>query len=171
MRLTRIFFVAFVLVAMSGPAVAHGDLQSTDPERGTAVERPPKSVRITFTEAPTDDGRFEVLDGCGDDVFASLDRRRGDVELQVKEGESGRWTVTYRVISAVDGHATRGNFSFKVRGVKHCDRAEPGPTEDVAQPPPPVGEEPEGFPIVPVLIGAGVVVAAVVVRLIASRSA
>lgn len=172
MRLRTVCLGVVALVATCGPAFGHGDLQSTKPERGSTAQRAPKTVRITFTEAPTADGRFEVIDGCRDDVVAGIDRRGADVELQVKGGQPGRWTVTYRVISAVDGHATRGNFSFKVRGAKDCGVAEPAPTEgDVAQPPPPAEEEPEGsFPIVPVLVGGGLVVGAIVVRLIASRS-
>lgn len=166
--------IAFLISA--APVLAHGELQGTDPERGATIRRAPASVRITFTEPPAKGGRFEVLDGCGDSVIDGVGGRASNAELRVDGGEAGRWKVTYRVISAVDGHSTRGSFAFKVQGQTDCDQPQPdpgGPDDEVAQAPPRIDDDDErsgSFPLVPVLIGGGLVLAAVAVRVMGSRS-
>ncbi len=85
--------------------------------------------------------------------------------------------MTYRVISAEDGHFTRGEFAFRVAGKRDCAADEigtPGPratfgdgaAADDRTPP----TEPGGVPVVPVLLGGGaILVLAVAVRLFSSR--
>lgn len=163
-------------VVLSGVALAHGDIQSTDPEEGSHPVDPPDEVRITFTQAPTADSRFEVVDGCDNDVLAGVSGEGPNAVLEIEGGSTGAWTVRYRVISSVDGHPSRGNFSFLVgRGPLNCDEPTPDVTEDVppeAAPSPP-SDDPSGgtgFPVIPLLLGGAAVVAvAFAVRMFASR--
>lgn len=168
--------VALILVA-PGVAYAHGDVESTTPADGDHVAQPPEEVLITFSQPPTADSRFEVLDGCDDDVLADVEGEGPNAVLKIAGGSTGSWTVRYRVISATDGHSTRGNFSFLVgRGPLRCD--EPGlavETPDAMVTSPPAGAasddgESGDFPIAPVLIGGGVIVAlAAAVRMMSTR--
>lgn len=153
----------------------HGDLQATHPERGSSVKRPPKTVLISFTEAPSAGGRFQVVDGCGEQVLARVGGDGPDAELQVDGGQPGRWKVSYRVISSVDGHSTRGTFGFRVKGKKDCSEPPPASTGGKAVAPTAPAVPPErapsgSFPLLPVVAGAALVIGAVAVRLLGSRS-
>jgi hypothetical protein len=85
----------------------------------------------------------------------------------------GRWKVRYRVISDVDGHVTRGKFSFTVRGKSNCAARE----EDKDQTQADKSDEQEGFagdessgregsmPWLPIVLGSvGVLGAALLIR-------
>lgn len=168
-----------IVLALMGPASAHGDLQATEPERGSSVNNAPRTVRITFTEPPTADGRFGVRDGCGDAVLAAVGRDGREAELGVDGGEPGRWKVTYRVISSLDGHSTGGSFSFRVKGKQDCSDPQPAATDgttagdDGMAAERPLSDSDEaggGFPIIAILLGGVVVLGAIVVRVVASRS-
>jgi methionine-rich copper-binding protein CopC len=175
-RILAVVAVAVVLGA-PGAALAHGDVETTDPADGDHVVQPPTEVEITFGQPPTADSKFEVEDGCDQDVLADVRRDGATVALQVSPGGStGSWMVRYRVISATDGHLTRGNFAFLVgRGPLLCDDDEPEIDET------PGGRSPGGgaaagdsdgsdFPIVPVVVGGGVILAlAVAVRMMSAR--
>jgi methionine-rich copper-binding protein CopC len=170
----RLALLALVFVVVPAPAFAHGDIESTAPADGDHVIDPPTEVRIDFTQPPTADSKFEVADGCDRDVLAGVEGEGPNAVLRIEEGGStGAWEVRYRVISATDGHLTRGNFSFLVgRGPLRCDEPAPPDSTEVASPVPPEaagddGTNGDGFPVVPVLIGGGVIVAlAVAVRML-----
>ena len=157
--------------------MAHGDIESTTPAKGDHVGEPPTEVLISFSQPPTADSRFEVVDGCDEDMLAGVGGEGPNAVLEIRPGGStGTWTVRYRVISATDGHLTRGNFSFLVgRGPLRCGEEDPvvdetpevAPSDEVA-----AADDDDGndFPIVPVVIGGGVIVAlAVAVRMISGR--
>lgn len=167
----------FVALA-PGVALAHGDLQSTDPAGGSRVGKAPRAVEIVFTEAPTNDSRFQVIDGCGNDVFEQASGEGDTRRLSVNGGQAGKWIVTYRVISAEDGHFTKGEFSFRVTGERDCSRDEvgtPGPRESDG---PGVAEGPDGDVasvstepsiLLIVLAGGAVIVLALAARFFSSR--
>lgn len=168
---------ALFTVALSGVALAHGDLQSTEPADGSHPADPPTEVRITFTEAPTGDSRFTVVDGCDNDVLAGVSGEGPNAVLEIDGGSTGAWTVRYRVISSVDGHPSRGKFGFLVgRGPLNCDGADPvdDETPDSDESVPPSGGGPTSddgdLPVVPVLVGGVAIVAiALAVRMFAGR--
>lgn len=161
------------LSAAAVPAGAHGDIQATDPEPETTVRRAPRSIAVTFTEAPTANAVLEVTDGCKRNVGQGVDIADATATVRVAVGQPGKWNVSYRVISALDGHLTRGGYSFTVAGKKDCTPDEttddPGANPTKALPPGDDENEPEGSgaPVVPIALGAAALIA---VALIVRRS-
>ena len=160
------------LAVLTSAAWGHGDIRSTQPEANTRVRRAPHIVRIVFTETPTRDGRFEVLDGCGEDLLSEAGTHRGETQLGLHDGQPGTWTVSYRVISSVDGHPSRGSFSFTVAGKPDCGapNVTESPDDGAGALPPDDPANGGAIPLVPIAIGGGVIVAlAIAVRMFSSR--
>lgn len=159
------------LVASASPVAAHGDIQATDPRPESTVRRAPRSIAVTFTEAPTPQAVMKVTDGCKRNVGQGVDVTDATATVRVAVGQPGRWKVSYRVISSLDGHLTRGGYEFTVAGKKDCtpdenptDAPDDGATEAA---PPREDEEPagSGAPVVPIALGAvGLIVVALIVR-------
>ena len=141
MRRAGLLLMSVVVVALVVPAtaaLAHGDLAGTSPEDGDRVGRPPAEVRITLTEAPTRGAEARATDGCKKKVPSAVSVDGDDILLTLEGGEPGRWKVSYRAVSSVDGHRTRGNFGFTVTGNKDCrGDASEGPADDIDPPPGP----------------------------------
>jgi methionine-rich copper-binding protein CopC len=160
------------LCATAAPARAHGDIQATDPEARATVPRAPRSVAVTFTEAPTAQAVLRVTDGCNRDVGQGVDVAGATATVRVATGQPGRWRVSYRVISAVDGHLTRGGYAFTVAGEEDCipdeeATPEPGDAPPTRAAPPGDDDDPDGSgaPVVPIALGAaGLIVLALIVR-------
>lgn len=164
---------ALGMTALAAPAGAHGDIQASDPAPRSTVRRAPRSVAITFTEAPTAQAVLEVTDGCRRDVGQGVDVADATATVRVATGQPGRWRVSYRVISSLDGHETQGGYAFTVAGTKDCtpDR---GPTDDPGGEPTRAApraddrnDEPDGSgaPLIPIALGAaGLIVVALIVR-------
>ena len=168
---TRLVLVsAAAVMALTAPAHAHGEIQGTDPAKGARVPRAPGSVAVTFTEAPTAQARLEVTDGCRRDVTQTVDVADATATARVAVGQPGKWRVSYRVISALDGHETKGGYTFTVAGRKDCmpdDPATDAPEDGPDAAPTPEGEDVSGSsaPVVPIALGAiAVVVLAFIVR-------
>lgn len=137
MRNFILLALGIVVVLVSAPEVeAHALLLESSPVAGAVLQRSPQSVTTTFTEEPEPALSFiRVLDATGRQV------ERGPAQvvlgqpltLQVDLGslQTGAYTVTWRVVSRVDGHATAGTFAFGV-GV-----SPPAATEAAAISPPP----------------------------------
>ena len=121
MRRVRVVIALAVLgVALAAPrAGAHALLESSMPADGELLDEGPREVLLDFTEPP-DLGlsTVEVVDQTG----ALLET--GPLELASSEREvrlelpselaDGVYTVSWRVLSTVDGHVTAGGFSFGV---------------------------------------------------------
>jgi hypothetical protein len=159
------------IVTLASPAAAHGDLQGTDPEQLATVRRAPRSVAITFTEAPTAQAVLKVSDGCKRDVTQGIEVVDATATVRVAVGQPGRWRVSYRVISALDGHESKGFYTFTVAGRKDCTPDDPPATEtpggEAAATTNPEGRDVSGSgaPVVPIAFGAlAVVVLAFIVR-------
>lgn len=169
MRRALAFALLAVLLAPSA-ALAHGDATTSDPSPGQRVDAVPSRIEIDFSEPPSKDSRYVVRDGCKLDVFAGAEGKGEDKVLKVSGGEPGTWTVSYNVISATDGHQTQDRFTFKVAGNGDCSAPsdEETPEEGDALPPGASEEEPGSFPVVPVAIGAAILVVAIVIRRMSS---
>lgn len=116
---------AAFLLASAGlvpPAQAHGDLSATDPGAGTTVERVPKVVSVTFTETPSGGSVVRVKDGCKDDVTGEVTSSGKTVEISVAKARPGNWEVSYQIVSAEDGHPSRGRYRFRVAGEPRCNQ-------------------------------------------------
>jgi methionine-rich copper-binding protein CopC len=103
-------------------AGAHAGLRFSNPAAGAALGDTPKVVQITFWEKPEATlSEIRVLDTAG--TARQLDRPTPvpdaptALAVHVRPLEKGVYTVTWRTISSVDGHATVGAFAFGV-GVK-----------------------------------------------------
>ncbi|HEY6706375.1 MAG TPA: copper resistance CopC family protein, partial [Actinomycetota bacterium] len=119
-RLAALAVVTGAWLLASGPAAAaHGALQSSEPAGGSSLERAPAAVTLRFTERP-DPGlsTVRVLDSGGRVVAGGPARPVAGrpLELRVPAAglPAGGYTVSWRIISAVDGHRTDGVFGFGV---------------------------------------------------------
>jgi copper transport protein len=119
-RLAALAPLAGLWLLATGPAAAaHGALQSSDPAGGSSLDRPPPAVTLRFTERP-DPGlsTVRVLDSGGRVVAGGPARpvpgRPAELRLHLDGLPAGGYTVTWRIVSAVDGHRTDGVFGFGV---------------------------------------------------------
>ena len=101
------------------PALGHGILQGASPSPDALPTAPPSQITLSFTE--TADPAFTsvaVVDQQGRRVSTvsrlSADGRR--VTASLAGLSRGRYTVRWRMLSAVDGHTTTGTYSFTVGG-------------------------------------------------------
>jgi copper transport protein len=112
--------VALALLALSAPpALAHSAFLGSSPQPGARLGEAPRQVTLSFTEALNERLSRAKL------VFASDGRLvRGAVSvasgtrLVVRRGpplRRGAYRVEWHTVSAEDGHALEGSFSFGVR--------------------------------------------------------
>ena len=122
-RITRA--VAALLVVGVWPslaataAFAHASLESSDPSNGELLESAPDRISLTYTEPPDLSlTTIGVLDDTGTPVptgppelAPGSDR---EVRVRLDPVPDGVYTVTWRTVSATDGHVTSNAFSFGV---------------------------------------------------------
>lgn len=117
--LLLIVLLAAWLSAGQGPALAHATLVSSAPPADSILRDGPSSVQIWFSEAVEGrSSRIAVYDSTGQRV----DKRNlvpvaGDprsIKVDLEPVGSGRYSVAWQVMSAVDGHITAGSFAFTV---------------------------------------------------------
>ena len=110
---------ALWLVVTAVGAAAHALLRSSDPPAGASLERPPRTVLVTFTEAPDPAlSSIQVLNASGRAVptgrAGAVSGRPLQLQLPLGRLADGTYTVNWRAVSRVDGHVTRGALSFSV---------------------------------------------------------
>lgn len=158
LRRATIAAVVGVLALTGAPAAwGHAEYDDSRPPRNGEVAEVPRRISLSLTEPPAAGGRMSVTDGCGDEVGGPVEITGNTMEANISGGRGSRWTVAYRVISTVDGHPTKDTFSFRVGNAEDCDsQPAPRPTDNgpVAEPPADGGS----LPIVPVAVGAVVLV-------------
>jgi methionine-rich copper-binding protein CopC len=119
-----------VLLATPSPALAHAELESSDPVDGATLTALPETVSITLNEDVGSGAVLRVLDSSGtrlDDGDVTTAGRRVLVGVRPGQSGPGAYRVVYRVVSA-DGHAVSGQLSFSVVG----DGASPQPSTSPA---------------------------------------
>jgi copper resistance protein C len=162
-------------VGLAPPAGAHGELEDAKPAPNSHLKAPPSDVTMTFSEEPSSDSVIRVSDGCKNDVVERLVVDGNDFVASLATGQPGKWQASFRVISAEDGHLTKGNYSFDVAGKKDCSKDGDGngngkgdETTDDGTPKatgPNGSDDGSDFPVVPVVIAAVVlVIVGIVVR-------
>ncbi len=128
LRLRVVVLLAVTICCGAQVAVsAHGGLRRSDPPAGVALGASPKTIRLFFSEEPevslSDVG---VLDATGQAY--QVGRAQGvagdplSLIIAVRPLERGVYFVNWRIVSAVDGHATAGTFAFGV-GVRPTNAA------------------------------------------------
>lgn len=113
-----------MLLALAGlaapmPVAGHAELAEADPAPNASVPEAPPALRLRFTEAVDPatvaivlvDARQQPVAGVG---VPTVDGVGTGVEASVPALEPGVYTVSYQVVSAVDGHATAGSYAFLV---------------------------------------------------------
>src|SRR5829696_1109940 len=110
--------VGLLLVLTVRPTSAHALYVRSEPASG-AQFRPPGQIQVWFTEAVEPDfSKLEVLDSSRkrvdlDDTHAVPGDNRSLV-VSVGEIPDGTYTVSWKALSAVDGHVTQGVFPLVV---------------------------------------------------------
>ncbi|MBV9356836.1 MAG: CopD family protein [Chloroflexi bacterium] len=117
--------LVLLLVALAIPAVAsaHAELDHADPPVGARLQQPPTRLSLSFTEAVDPSfSQIQVLDDQsqqvdnGDSRVASDDPRTMLVTLPGGLPD-GIYTVSWRTLSAVDGHTVNGAYPLLVGNV------------------------------------------------------
>ena len=171
--LARLGLSLLLVALVAAPAFGHGELESTIPEENSTLKRPTDHIIINFTEPPAKPSVVAVRDGCNDDIIDEVEFEDRVAHVFLTKGEPGRWKVSYQVVSAADGHRTKGSYSLNVKGKADCspgsgdgggDGAGDGGGDGdgtAAGPGGPGGtsEDESSFPIVPIALGSAVVIA------------
>ena len=98
-------------------AFAHASLESSYPSNGQLLETAPDRISLTFTEPPDLSlTTIGVLDDTGTAMPTGAPGLAPDSEREVRVRldpvPDGVYTVTWRTVSATDGHVTASAFSF-----------------------------------------------------------
>jgi copper transport protein len=131
-RLLAAVLLAGALVGLgASTANAHALVRQSSPASGAVLQTAPKQVQITFTEPPVLSLTIvHVLDSTGKSHETGPPKlvpgSKLEVEVRVGPLPDGVYTVTWRTVSASDGHVTAGSFSFGV-GVSSVGTAKPPP--------------------------------------------
>lgn len=120
--LAPVLVVGLVLLGAVGhrtDAEAHAALESSEPVDGVTLEESPGSVTLTFTEEPDASlARLQLVDQTGrlipDTTTAPVPGDPRSIQLTAGTLPQGAYTVIWRVVSRIDGHATAGLVSFGV---------------------------------------------------------
>ena len=108
---------AVTLAVTAGTALAHTEVKSTSPAKGSTARTSISTVTVTFT-GPIRSGTLRVT-GPGGTVSVGnggrdprkITRLRVPLKASKRVGRyTARWTAT-----AADGHYQRGSFKFKLR--------------------------------------------------------
>lgn len=115
-------------------------LSSSTPEDGAELTEGPSEVVLSFTEEPEPSlAEVRVVDAAGAAVSTApatpVSARPEQLRVPVGDLADGVYTVTWRVVSRVDGHATAGAFVFGV-GVAPQAADTPETVSEVAPPTP-----------------------------------
>ncbi len=120
----RAALAAFAMAAvLAGPlareASGHAGLIRADPAVGAALGATPTAVRLTFSERVEPAlSQVRVLDRRGaaqqNGSPGAVPGEPAALQVALRTLPRGVYTVTWRSLSAVDGHATSGSFAFGV---------------------------------------------------------
>ena len=106
-------------LAISVGVDAHSLVRVSDPPDGATLAHPPSVVIITFTEAPDPKlSQIQILDTAGRQVAggpaAAVSGAPTTVAVALPLLADGVYTVSWRTVSAIDGHVATGVFAFAV---------------------------------------------------------
>jgi len=140
LALAALSLAALLLLAVGAPAQAHGVLERSDPAASVSMNAPPARVVLWFSE-PVDPvlSSASVSDAQGQKISgrATIAADRRSLFVSVEAPREGVFTVTWQVLSTVDGHVTLGAFLFgvgqPVPGGPPAQAAPPNPLSVVAR--------------------------------------
>ncbi len=113
-------FFALVVLTWALPAIgwAHAYLVSADPPLGALLTETPEIIKLSYSEAiePQFSG-FALYDAEGRKIAeleSVLDQTGTNITLQLEPLADGIYTLAWRVVSAVDGHLTKGTYPVSI---------------------------------------------------------
>ncbi len=111
--------LALIPLAAPGSAWGHAALTKASPAPGAVVQRPPRQIRLEFSEAvEASVSEIHVSGPGGTPVSVSGPVALGATTLAAPISathlDRGTYTVDWRVVSADDGHSTGGTFRFGI---------------------------------------------------------
>jgi copper transport protein len=111
--------VSLALVStLPSTSLAHAYLVRSDPPVGAILSESPEQFRLTFSEPiELKFSSFQLFDAQGSLVFepsAQLQQDGLQALLDLNPLPGGVYTLTWRVLSAVDGHITQGTIPYAV---------------------------------------------------------
>jgi copper transport protein len=139
-----ILLVPLLLLSRVAPALAHANLVRSNPASGAVLNAPPAQVQLWFSEQP--DPHFSDIQ------VADANRQRVDAgDMRPAAGDplslvvslkpdlaDGLYTVSWKTVSAVDGHVVNGNFPFYIgqppQGTVLPQAAQTGPASSGSSP-------------------------------------
>jgi copper transport protein len=127
-----------LLLLTPAAAQAHALVVRSDPPAGAGLSQVPSAVTITFSEAPEPvQSDVQVFDESGKVVSRGAARPVPDNRLQLAVPLApllnGVYTVRWKTVSADDGHASTGSYTFGVGPSAYAASAGPAPA--LAAPP------------------------------------
>lgn len=140
--LTAALLAGGATLALGVSADAHSLVRVSDPPDGARLAHAPSVVIITFTEAPDPKlSQVQILDTSGRQVAggpaSAVPGTPASVAITLPPLGDGVYTVSWRTVSAIDGHVATGAFAFAVG-------AQPVPPIPLAVPPPAAPPSPLG---------------------------
>ncbi|MBE2270124.1 MAG: copper resistance protein CopC/CopD, partial [Anaerolinea sp.] len=138
-RKLQLFLLVLLLFAFSGSVSAHSNLYRADPPPNAELTVAPELIHLYFTEAlePEFSG-ITLLREDGTTVETPPATVENFTEMTLVPGDlpDGLYTVSWRALSSVDGHQTRGIYAFAIgqaAGAALADsQAESIPPQDAA---------------------------------------
>jgi len=121
-RFVSVLLTFLILAILAAPVFAHASLLKSNPEANATLPRPPVQIELFFSEAlESSFSSITVLNSDGaivdsnDSRVDATDSTRMTVSL--RSIPDGVYTVSWKALSAVDGHLTTGSFPFAVGNV------------------------------------------------------
>lgn len=161
-----VFPLLFLLLIVGvAPVFAHANLLRSDPPASATLDRAPAVISLWFSEPVEPDfSSINLLDGKGSAVKtpASAIDPADQKHMMLAPGSlpDGVYTVSWRAISAADGHATNGSFAFAVGSVTGLAALAAPDTETI----PPLSAPVRWFDILALTLAVGSVAFAVCVE-------
>ncbi len=104
-------------VLLAGPAQAHSDLRSSDPDDGATLTTAPAAVSFTFNEPLLAEGNAITVTEVATGQRLAVGATEVDVQTATaswpESSPAGEFRAAYRVVSA-DGHPIDGTITFTV---------------------------------------------------------
>jgi methionine-rich copper-binding protein CopC len=150
-RTVRPLLAALLLATLAAaPALAHAELESSNPDDGAQLTTAPTAVSLTFTEGLTAAKSSLVLEGPDGEVGTARPEADGASEIRL-DGLTlapGAYTIRWTA-AADDGHIERGTTTFTIAeptAPPATAGAAPSATPSASPPAPSAGAAPTPAP-------------------------
>src|SRR5438094_851413 len=136
--LIAVLLLTVAIFSRALPALAHAQLVRSDPPENASLPVSPKQVQAWFSEEVEPAfSELTVLDKGGarkdNHDSAAVPNDHKSMTVSVPDLSQGTYTVVWKTLSAVDGHAVKGAFYF---AIGEAVAAPPLSTQPPLEPPP-----------------------------------